>query len=600
MTGKSPLLQTIALILFPVLLIITGCQKEIKNPGTTTVPAGVDDNIMVTGGIAGNVVDENNRPVQGATVTSGANTTTTDRYGFFRFSNISISKANGTVKVVVPGYFTAYRTFPATVGTINNVRIKLLPKTNAGNFSAAAGGSISLSGGVKLVLPANAITNSSGTAYSGQVNVAMVWLDPSSDDLPNILMGDLRGITTSGEERGLSTYGMIGVEMTDAGGQVLKIAPGKTAELTFPVPASLQAGAPATIDLWHFDEATARWKQEGTATKTGSNYVANVSHFSFWNCDAPFPLIDLCMSFKDPNGNPLINAQVRIKRVVNNTYGYGHTDSSGNLCGKVPKNEALLLEVLDQCNNSVYNQNIGPFSANTSLPVITVSVPSSNSLIITGTVTNCSGANVTSGAALVYVSGGYHYVVPVTNGTFSLNMLRCTSTAVNFTVLGVDYNTQQQSAPVGGTGNTGTVNVGAVQACGTSAVQFAEYIIDGTTYNFTSPPTQFMCIDSAGTWGGFTNKTSFYGFGINGGATSLSFNLTFPNGQAPGAYPVQSGSANVSPTVQAVSFTGGSPVVNVTAFGPPAGGFIECNYNEMMNVSGTPKMVHATFRIRRN
>jgi hypothetical protein len=600
MSNKKTHLHLLS-VLSVTLFLFTGCQKEINDPsggGTTT--GGVNDNIMVTGGIAGIVIDENNFPVMGATVTSGGHTTTTDRYGAFRFSNISISKANGTVKVTVPGYFNAYRTFPATAGRTHNVRIKLIPKINSGNFSAISGGTVNITGGVKLVVPANAISNSSGTSYTGQVNVTMTWIDPSSDDLPYTVMGDLRGLTTANEEMGLSTYGMIGVELTDAGGQSLKIATGKTAELTFPVPASLQGNAPATIDLWHFDETTARWKQEGTATKTGSNYIANVSHFSFWNCDAPFPLIDLCMSFKDPSGNPLINAQVRIKRVVNNTYGYGRTDSAGNLCGKVPKNEALVLEVLDLCNTVAYSQNIGPFSSNTTLPPITVNMPATNSLIITGTVTNCSGGNVTNGAAIIYVSGGNHYTVPVTNGAFTLSIVRCTGAAINFSVLGIDYAAQQQGTPVGGSGTSGIVNVGTVQACGTSTVQFAEYLIDGTVYNFTSPPAQFFSNDSTGSWGTYTNKTTFYGTLQGGGVTTGACSLAFPNSQAIGTYPIHSGFMQYTASVQAMQFVSPNPVVTITAFGASPGGFIVGNYNEIMNVSGTPKMVHCNFRVRRN
>ena len=330
---------------------------------------------MVSASVRGTVVDENNRPVQGATVSSGTNTTTTDRYGSFRFNNINLSKANGYVKVTKTGYFTGSRTFISTAGRTHNVRIKLLPKTNAGNFAGTAGGTINITGGGKLVIPATAVTDAGGSAYSGTVNVAMTWIDPTSNDLPNIIPGDLRGVTTTNEERGLQTFGMLGVELTGNTGQALKIATGKTAELTFPIPASLQGNAPATIDLWNFDEATGRWKQEGTATKNGNNYIAQVSHFSFWNCDAPFPLVELCMTILSSADNvPLNNVQVRIKR-PNGSYGYGRTDSLGNLCGKVPKNEALVLEILGQCNNVVYSQNIGPFSSDASLGTITVTLP---------------------------------------------------------------------------------------------------------------------------------------------------------------------------------------------------------------------------------
>lgn len=595
MRKKSLSIAGLSTLLLPI-IILTGlsCQREVNLSINGT---SVNDAVMVTGGVNGIVVDENNSPVEGAVVTSGTASTTTDRYGAFKFRNINLSKANGTVKVVRPGYFTAYRSFIAVQGRINNVRIKLLPKTINGSFAAASGGTITIAGGGKLVMPANSVTDASGNAYSGNVNVAMAWIDPSSPDLPYTLMGDLRGITTSGEERGLSTYGMIGVELTGATGQPLKVAAGKTAELSFPIPASLQGSAPSTIDLWHFDEASARWKQEGTATKSGTNYIANVSHFSFWNCDAPFPLIDLCMSFVNSDGQPLVNAQIRIKRVVNNTYGYGRTDSTGSICGKVPKDEALVLEVLDVCNTVVYSQNIGPFSANTTLPPITVTIPPANNLVITGIITNCPGANVTNGAAAIYIAGGNHYTVPVTNGGFSLTILRCSNGVLNFTVLGVDYTTLQQSVPVTGSGTTGTVNVGTLQACGTSSAQFVELLIDGDPFNFAEPPDNIMAIDSAAT-APYSNKTSIIASRQTGTNTNfLSF--SFNNNAATGTYPLST--FYLSANMVTYTVVSASPVIQVTQFGLPVSGFIEGNFSiQIGSTTGPPKNLTATFRVRRS
>lgn len=585
-------------LLFSSMLVITSCQREVNETlGGSNNPGTVDDNIMVRASVMGSVVDENNQPVANATVSSGANTTTTNRYGIFRFDNINLSKANGYVKVDKAGYFLGTRTFVTTTGRTHNVRIKLIPKTNTGNFSAASGGTISLTTGGKLVIPANAITDAGGNAYTGTVNVAMTWINPTSNDLPEIIPGDLRGITTDGQERGLETFGMLGVELTTPGGQALKIATGKTAELTIPVPAAIAGNAPATIDLWHFDETKGRWIQEGTATKTGNTYVGNVSHFSFWNCDAPFPLVNLCMSFVNADNQPLNNVTIRIKR-PNGSYGYGRTDSAGNLCGKVPKNELLTLQVLDQCHNVVYSQSIGPFSADATLPAITAIIPGTNSLTITGTVTNCAGANITSGAAVIYIGNGYGYSVPVTNGSFSHTLIRCDATALNFTVLGIDYTNQQQGVPVGGTGTTGTVNVGAIQACGTSATQFVELLIDGIPYNFTAPPDIINSGDSLNTGQYRINAVRTNGAG--GGTTSnYFFNLTYNNpSNTTGSFMVTGCWTSLGNLGYGQLINGGT--INITAIGAPVTGFIDGNFNVQMNFGNTNKIVQGMFRVRRN
>ena len=305
------------------------------------------------------------------------------------------------------------------------------------------------------------------------------------------------------------------------------------------------------------------------------------------------------MSLVNSNNVPLINVQVRIKRLVNNTYGYGRTDSSGNLCGKVPKNEALLLEVLDLCNMVVYSQNIGPFSANTTLPPITVNIPAPNSLVITGTITNCSNANVTNGAALIYISGGNHYTVPVNNGTFTLSLLSCNGDTVNFTILGIDYSTHQQSVPVGGIGTTGIINVGTIQACGTSSAQYMEILIDGTPVNFTDPPDTFIYNDTIGS-PPYSANTMIYAYRQNAGTTFYTSFSFSNNGVVANGLPINSLVVNGGPGLISQQIVTANPTLNVTVFGVPLSGFVEGNFAIQMNFSGTTRNVVCNFRARRN
>ncbi|MFM7672514.1 MAG: carboxypeptidase-like regulatory domain-containing protein [Bacteroidota bacterium] len=587
--------------LLVAVLILASCQREIVLPGGDITPGdGVNDNITVVAGVRGTVIDEAGRPVSGALVTCGVQTQSTDRYGNFSFKNISLSKANGSVKVVKSGYFTHYRSFLTTAGRMHQVRIQLLPKSTCGTFDAASGGTVNLSNGAKLVMPANAVADASGNAYSGQVQVAMTWIDPSANNLSETVMGDLRGIITAGEERGLETFGMIGVELTSPSGKPLNVAAGKKADLSFPIPASLSGTAPATIDLWYFNESRARWIQEGSATRSGNNYQAQVSHFSFWNCDAPFPLIDLCMTLQSATGNqPLNNVAVRIRR-PNNSYGYGRTDSTGRLCGKVPKNEALTLMVLDQCGNTVYTQAVGPFSANTDLGVIQVAIPAANVLTISGTLTDCNNNPVTSGSVLIYTGGAYSYHAIVTNGTFSHTILRCSGGTLNFSLLGIDFNTLQQGVVYSGTGTVGNVNVGTIQACGTSATEFIELIVDGTPYNFVSPPDQVNISDSAiaPPFNAWVNGVRTNQGGGSTFTTAVNFNFNH-NGVVATGLSLQNASVYLSPSMNSQQIVTANPTMNLTAYGAPATGFAEGNFNVLMNFGGTNRTVVCTFKVRR-
>jgi hypothetical protein len=267
----------------------------------------------------------------------------------------------------------------------------------------------------------------------------------------------------------------------------------------------------------------------------------------------------------------------------------------GNLCGKVPRDEALVLEILGQCNNVVYSQNIGPFSSDASLGTITVTLPAAASLIITGTLVNCSNANVSNGAVVIYTANGHTYTTTVTNGAFSLTIIRCDNTALNFSVLGIDYTTLQQGNPVSGSGTTGTVNVGTIQACGTSSAQYIEFLIDGSPFIYTAPPDYIYCSDSLLSG---SNIVSIWASGTNSNTNYSSFNYV-SNGST-GVQPLQHCRVYGGPSSMSETIITPSPTVTITTFGPPVTGFVEGHFSVQMSFAGTPKTVVCTFRVRRN
>jgi hypothetical protein len=541
----------------------------------------------------------------GATVTVGGFSVTTDARGVFEFRNKSMSQNNAHVKVVKTGYFNGNRSLMTNAGKTQLVRIKLLPKTITGTVSATSGGTVSLSSNGKVVFPANAFVDASGAAYNGTVNVAMAWINPTANDLGQTVQGDLRGINTAGGERALETYGMLGVEITNTSGQQLKIASGKTAEIRMPIPASLQSAAPTTIPLWNFDEATGRWKEEGSATKTGAEYVGTVKHFSFWNCDVPANFVNLCVTVLSPSGTPLVNVPVRVRKASSPAVSAtGYTDSTGTNCGAVFKNEALILEVLDRCGNVVYTQNIGPYSTNASLTV-NATIPAANTLTLTGSVVNCSNAAVTSGSVLVTTSGGHNYSVPVSaSGTYSITILNCASTTINYSIIAIDNATLQQSAAVSGSATSGSVAVGSLQACGTSAAEYIQATIDGVPYSWVKP------IDSVGAWSTgqplppYSFAASVFGNRSTAGTTGNSVSIGFSYNASVGSYPISTSfvAYGVAPNFNtSQQINSASPQVNLTTVGAPLTGFLEGNasYTMLFNPGSVTRNVYLNFRVRR-
>jgi hypothetical protein len=475
------------IILFSSIILLGSCSKDIDNStGNEQVPDLVS---KVNSSVSGFVTDENNIAASGAIVKAGTVTVTTDEYGYFEIKNVQVVKNAAVVTVTKAGYFNGIKTYIAVEGKSAFFRIKLLPKTNAGSIDGNSGGNVSLSNGLNITLPASAVVNATSNApYSGTVNVAAKWIDPTSAELKLMMPGDLRGIDDAGGLKSLTTYGMMAVELTGAGGEPLQIATGKKATLTFPLPASIVASAPASIPLWYFDEEKGLWKQEGSATKTGNSYIGEVSHFSFWNCDYPNTYIQFDCTIKDINGQPIPFAVVRIteeSNPINSRSGW--TDSSGYVAGAIPDNANLLFEVFNDhnCITPVYSQNFNTGSNNISLG--TISINNTTKLAsVNGSITNCAGSPVTNGYVVLKIGQSYFKYTVNNSGQYYFTLLMCDS-STTVSLFARDVSTMQESAPLNLTLVNGINAAGNLQACGSSVHEYLNFVIDGTSISYATP-----------------------------------------------------------------------------------------------------------------
>ncbi len=579
-------------------LFIVSCQKELSGEGFNVTETPPDLTTKIAASVSGFVTDEADAPVQGATVQFGTSTATTDKYGYFEFSNVQAIKNAAVVTVLKPGYFKGIKTYIAAENKSGFFRIKLLPKTTQGNFDAAAGGTVTLANGLSIVFPAAAIKLAAGGAYTGQVNVAAQWINPTAADLVKIMPGDLRGLDTQGFMRTLTTYGMAAVELTGSAGELLQIADGKKATMTFPIPSSLSGAAPADLPLWSFDETKGLWKQEGQAIKSGSNYVGEVSHFSFWNCDVPNDYVQFNCTVQDAAGNPVSGTLVRVS-VVGEQYnaGYGYTDSSGYTGGAVPGNSQLLLEVLGNypCNTPIHSQSFTTNSQNVSLGIITVPATSNGIANVSGSVINCTAAPVTNGYIMMLKDGnGYRHELAA-DGSFSFTTTLCNTTS-NIQLVAEDIDALQGSTVQNLTISAGSNPAGTLSACGTSIDEFINYTLNGANNSFVYPAdtlTHFVNVQA-------TPQVSYITGGSNSGTSAGTVSFAFTQGgiAAGGSQPLISffdGQINDSAVLS------GTPVVNITEYGN-VGEYIAGNFVCTLSSGippGTTYNIVCQFRVRR-
>jgi hypothetical protein len=542
-------------IIIPVILVLLcvtfyACKKdsstESYSPNITN-PVISDLSTTVITSVSGFVTDQNDSAVTGATVTAGTAVTTTDKYGYFSITGASLSKIAGFVKVVYAGYFTAYKTFVCTVGGRTSIRVKLIPTTNVGVINNSNGGSITTTDGAIITLPANSVVvASSSSAYSGGIHVAAYWIDPTSEEVMRLnASGDLRGVDTLNNIKSLLSYGMLAVQLTGDGGQLLQIASGQHATLSFPIPSTLLSSAPASIPLWSFNETNGLWQQEGAATKTGNNYVGNVPHFCYWNCDMPLALsVPFTTQIVDSGLHPLANTVVMVMTASGQFTGcHGETDSSGFIYGYVPGNSDLTLQVMSPCGSLSPIKEFTSTTTNIDLGTIKAS-DTSASITLTGTLLNCDSLPVANGYLMFQQQNGNNYFsIPITNGQFDYTTLNCGNTTSAYIVTGYDYQNGAYSAITRTvTLSSGINNLGSFTGCTNSSTNITiNYAISYCTSNTIPMSVTYSGPATTGTY------SSQAGLTINSATGAIT-----PSTSTPGNYTVtyttaaQGGNSSVS------------------------------------------------------
>lgn len=577
-------MRKLNLLLIFSMLILVSCGDDIDE----FVPDPIPEN--VTASVFGLVVDTDQNPVENAEVELEGYIVYTNALGAFQILNKKMSK-DAYVTIEKDGFFEGSRRFYPKNGGKSQVKVMLLEDATVYEFASSTGGLYEDPSGMKLNFPADAIQTASGVPYNGQVLLSM---NPIRSDDPNVsdkMPGDLVGISENSELQVLGTYGMMAVELRSPSGEQLNIRSGMTAELSMQVPADQLNSAPSLIPLWFFDEDQGFWVEEGSALLNGDTYVGQVSHFSFWNCDAPFPLIELEGIVVSEEGQPLSGITIKITIISSNLCGYAWLNDAGEFGGKVAKDELLLLEVKDQCGNTIYSEQIGPFSSDVILEPITIGTTNPFFVVMDGSLVNCDGDPVSNGFVQIDAGFSYKITIPVDeNGIFNYQFFNCNELG-QVTVQGYDEDALKESLPITVTAEE-VITLGPIEVC----EDLTESIVIETsvdTVTFLAPEVQVNTDANFITLNAWQDSTQTGG--------SLYFFVSIP-GSEPGTY------TDVSAQEVFLNLGFGQwgsmndVIVEVTFVGEPGdfvAGTISGNYKELDGNDSMDYPFEGTFQVLR-
>ena len=463
-----------------ILLLMLSCSDNSGDNSNISPEFNYNQGNSVNRNFQGLILDTSGNPVNNATVQIGNSSAQTSTSGSFLIVGALVKERFAHVKVSKTGFISGSRVLVPTSGD-NRINIMLIPNTPTAIITSGANSEVSLPNGTKVKFDGS-FKDASDNAYSGNVQVSLYHLKPTNTYLSELMPGSLLASNASGEARVLETFGMLHVELTGSAGEKLNLANGHTAEISLDIDASQLGTSPTTIPLWSFDEANGIWEEEGTATRVGNKYIGTVSHFSWWNCDAPFPQCNLTVTVNNSANLPISNVKVAIRRPSQTYAVTGITNTSGQVTGIIPANESLTIQILDFCGNIIFTTTAGPFSVGSSntLPTVTLSNSVISTVTINGSLRTCSDSNVTNGTVQLNNTSSTDYfgsiIQNVTNGSFSFVTNIC-GTSQQFELLGVDNTNLQITNPILFSATAPVTNIGVIATC-TSTNEFITYQVD--------------------------------------------------------------------------------------------------------------------------
>jgi len=296
---------------------------------------------------------------------------------------------------------------------------------------------------------------------------------------------------------------------------------------------------------------------------------------------------------------------VRIKRVLNNTYVYTYTDTTGFIATLVPMNEPLVIEVLGvgSCSDEIiFSGNVGPYSSVTADAgtIYVNNLGSYGNATITGKVVDCANKTIASG--LIYFNlRGLSYQATVTAGAYSISIPMCKSSdTLSFYVL--DNSDMTISQVYNATIYTGTNNFSNITVCNSGTKpsvpykRFVYFYIDSAK----TASVDSINTPSDSTSGYFVNNVNPSFTTIMGNITAsnnISFNFQNPTASV-GSYNMTNLYINF-PYLKNNNISSSNVTVNVTNYSSIIGGFISGSFFGSF-VSDTTHNIYGVFQVRRD
>jgi len=266
------------------------------------------------GVVNGKVTDKSNYPVSNVNVSVGGQSSMTNDDGYFSISNVTAGSKE-LITFSKNGSVTTYKVTDVQVGAASFIETAISDVGATASINATMGGIAAALDNASVTVGPNSLVDSQNNTFTGNAVVSITAFNSSDENQLNAFPGEFLGVSAQNETDPMKSFGFMDVSVVDQNGHELQLAPGRSAQISIPVPTNMRsaAGGLGTCPLWYFNPRTGTWQEQGYGTYSPSLgcFVGNISHFSTWNYDILYPAAYVSGRVVDSNGIPIQDAQVR-------------------------------------------------------------------------------------------------------------------------------------------------------------------------------------------------------------------------------------------------------------------------------------------------
>lgn len=417
----------LAVCLAVVSMAISGCLKDREE--------FIPDIENVQTNAFGVVLDEQDLPVNMTTVVAGGETTETDDFGVFIFTNVVVPSDAARLAFSKDGYFETVRSFIPNEESTPSITVRL--HSLGTMYPHTASNALQLISDEGLVLDADPDNwYSQVVSYDGDISLHTAHLTPQQEDLFLQLPGDI--IAEKNDEDGLlKHFGSVYLQIRGDQNQSLFRPDSEPIQIQIPIPTELSTEAPAQIDLWKLDPMLNTWIHQGIATLQGRYYIAEVTEEGVYSIQEFLEFKRIEGRVVDVSMRPVANALIAIGEEGSPIKQRMWTNNNGYFRSYIPIKRNLELTIENECYETIRTLEIGPFISSVDLEDIQID-PGKDYWNLSGLILKCdpmSTEGISSGYAYIRTDN-HSWIIPITSqGFYNLDVFVCSSA---FSVSGKD------------------------------------------------------------------------------------------------------------------------------------------------------------------